>query len=80
VAGTVDVVPAVVDRIPRLVRDVPDLTATGITFRDITPLLADPEAVAEAVSGLAAPWRDAGITTDRDRLPGRVVRALLTEA
>ena len=62
-AGTVDVVPAVVDRIARLVRDVPDFPATGITFRDITPLLGDAEALAEVVDGLAAPWRDAGITT-----------------
>ena len=44
------------------IRPVPDFPKPGILFRDITPLLAHPEAVAMAVRGLAAPWQDAGIT------------------
>lgn len=63
VTGTVDPVPTAVDRISRLVRDVPDFPTPGITFRDITPLLGDAEALAEVVAGLAAPWVDAGVTT-----------------
>lgn len=55
-------VPTVVDRLSRLVRDVPDFPAVGITFRDITPLLADGEALAEAVAGMADPWAGAGVT------------------
>ncbi len=41
----------------RLVRDVPDFPKPGILFRDITPVLLDPEALGEAVDALAAPLR-----------------------
>jgi len=44
------------------IRDVPDFPQAGIVFKDITPLLADPEALHEAVFGLAAPWREAGVS------------------
>jgi adenine phosphoribosyltransferase len=36
------------------IRDVPDFPRKGILFKDITPLLANPAALAEAVRGLAA--------------------------
>ncbi|MFM8891048.1 MAG: adenine phosphoribosyltransferase [Planctomycetia bacterium] len=42
----------------RHIRPVPDFPKPGILFRDITPLLADPHALAEAVERLAAPWRN----------------------
>ena len=45
----------------RHVRPVPDFPKPGILFRDITPLLADAEALAEAVARLAEPWRGAGL-------------------
>ena len=35
------------------VRDVPDFPKDGIVFKDITPLLADPKALAGAVDTLA---------------------------
>jgi adenine phosphoribosyltransferase len=35
------------------IRDVPDFPKPGIVFKDITPLLADPAALAAAVDGLA---------------------------
>jgi adenine phosphoribosyltransferase len=35
------------------VRDVPDFPEPGIVFKDIMPLLADPEALRDAVDGLA---------------------------
>ena len=44
------------------VRDIPDFPKPGISFKDITPLLADPGALALAVEGLAAPFADLGIT------------------
>lgn len=36
-----------------LIRDVPDFPQPGILFRDITPLLGNPEAFRSVVSGLA---------------------------
>ena len=41
-----------------LIADVPDFPAPGILFKDITPLLADPAALASVVAALAAPGRD----------------------
>jgi adenine phosphoribosyltransferase len=41
----------------RLIRPVPDFPKPGILFRDITPLLADPAALAAAVERLVEPWR-----------------------
>lgn len=41
------------------VRDVPDFPTPGILFRDITPLLADPDAFAAAVEAMSEPFRDA---------------------
>ena len=40
-------------RLRALVRDIPDFPRPGIIFKDITPLLADPGALALAVTGLA---------------------------
>jgi len=40
-----------------LVRDVPDFPKPGIMFRDITPILLDPEALGQAVRALAEPLR-----------------------
>ena len=37
-----------------LVRDIPDFPRPGILFKDITPLLLDPQALDEAVARLAA--------------------------
>ncbi len=48
-------------RLRALVRDVPDFPRPGITFRDITPLLADRDALADAVDAMAAPFRDTGV-------------------
>lgn len=41
------------------VRDVPDFPTPGILFRDITPLLASPEAFHAAVVAMAEPYRAA---------------------
>lgn len=41
------------------IRDVPDFPTQGILFRDVTPLLASPEAFAAAVDAMAAPFRKA---------------------
>ena len=41
------------DRVRHLVRDVPDFPSTGVLFRDITPVLADPEAFTTVATELA---------------------------
>jgi adenine phosphoribosyltransferase len=44
------------DRLLPLVRDVADHPSPGVVFKDITPLLADAEALRLAVEALAAPF------------------------
>ncbi len=44
-----------------LVRDIPDFPKPGVTFKDMTPLLADPAALALAVELMANPYRGRGI-------------------
>ena len=46
----------------RFIRDIPDWPKPGILFRDITPLLADPQALRAAVDAMCAPYRHAGVT------------------
>ena len=41
------------ERVAALIRDVPDFPTPGILFRDIAPLLRDPEAFAEVVDWFA---------------------------
>jgi len=41
------------------IRPIPDFPKPGILFRDITPLLADEAAFAEAIGRMAEPWRGA---------------------
>ncbi|MFZ5831952.1 MAG: adenine phosphoribosyltransferase, partial [Planctomycetota bacterium] len=43
------------------IRAIPDFPKPGILFRDITPLLACPDAFREAVRMLAEPFRGKGI-------------------
>lgn len=45
----------------RFIRDIPDFPKPGIIFKDITPLLSDPSALAMAVELLANPFRGKGI-------------------
>lgn len=47
--------------IEKFIRDVPDFPKPGIVFKDITPLLASPEAMRETVRQLAEPFRSAGV-------------------
>ena len=42
-----------------LIRDVPDFPKPGIVFKDITPVLADPAAMAKIYDALAAPYMNA---------------------
>ena len=51
-----------IERIRALIRDVPDFPVPGIIYKDITPVLADPHAMAEVCEALAAPFRELGVT------------------
>ena len=44
-----------------VIRNIPDFPKKGIVFRDITPLLADPAALSQAVDGLAEPFRNSRV-------------------
>jgi adenine phosphoribosyltransferase len=44
------------------IRDVPDFPEEGIMFKDITPLLAEPDAFKQAVDVLASEYADVGVT------------------
>lgn len=43
------------------IRSVPDFPIRGILFRDITPLLADPAALSQAVEDMSRPWQGRGV-------------------
>ena len=43
------------------IRDIPDWPKPGILFRDITPLLDDPQALRAAVDAMCAPYKDSGV-------------------
>jgi adenine phosphoribosyltransferase len=45
-----------------LIRDIPDFPEPGIVFKDITPLLADPIALASAIDDMSTPYSDDGVT------------------
>ena len=44
------------------IRDIPDFPKPGVVFKDLTPLLAQPQAFASAVKAMALPFETAGIT------------------
>lgn len=49
-------------RVAQALRDVPDFPKPGILFKDITPVLADPQLMRDVVEVMCAPFVDAGIT------------------
>jgi adenine phosphoribosyltransferase len=46
----------------RYIRDIPDWPQEGVVFKDITPLLATPEAFKASIDTLAEAYADAGVT------------------
>jgi len=42
----------------KLIRDIPDFPKKGIVFKDITPLLADKDALRQSIFDMAEPFRD----------------------
>ncbi len=50
-----------VSGVEKLIRDVPDFPKKGVVFKDITPLLADPEAFRRVVKAMAGPFEGMGV-------------------
>ena len=50
--------PELQSQLRRLIRDVPGFPKPGIIFRDITPLLADPQGFSLATEAMAQPFTD----------------------
>ncbi|HZE51476.1 MAG TPA: adenine phosphoribosyltransferase, partial [Jatrophihabitantaceae bacterium] len=48
------------ERIAKRLRDVPDFPEPGIVFKDISPLLADPDTFGAAIGALAGFARELG--------------------
>jgi len=51
-----------VSQLDTLVRDIPDFPEEGVVFKDITPVLGDPDAFSELITAMSEPFRDQGIT------------------
>jgi adenine phosphoribosyltransferase len=52
---------ASVDDLKQYIRDIPDFPQKGIIYRDITPLLANPDAFRKVIDALADHYRDRGV-------------------
>jgi adenine phosphoribosyltransferase len=50
-----------IGRLKSLIRDIPDWPKPGVLFRDITPMLADPQGLALSIELLANPFRGQNI-------------------
>ena len=50
-----------VPRLKDLIRDIPDFPKAGVVFKDITPLLADPEGFSLVVENIASKFEGQGI-------------------
>ena len=68
------------DALGRLVRDVPDFPEPGIVFKDITPLLADPEGLRTVVAALADAGRDREGRLAVDKVVGMEARGFILAA
>ena len=58
------------------IRDIPDFPKPGIVFKDVTPLLADPDAFAHAIEGLSEAFCEEGI----DKVVGIEARGFILAA
>jgi adenine phosphoribosyltransferase len=63
-------------RLTALIRDVPDFPKPGIVFKDITPLLANGDALRDATAAMADPYRNSSI----DRVVGIESRGFILGA
>jgi adenine phosphoribosyltransferase len=68
------------DALRRLVADVADFPEPGVVFKDITPVLADPEAFRLVVAALAEAGRDASGRPVVDHVVGMEARGFILAA
>ena len=54
--------PTVAARVREALRSVPDFPKPGISFKDITPVLADAVLLRDVIAAMTAPWKTAGVT------------------
>ena len=63
-----------------LIRDIPDYPRPGVTFRDITPLLADHDGFSSVIEALARAGRDAAGNVVVDKVVGMEARGFILAA
>ncbi len=68
------------EALTRLIVDVPDWPQEGVTFKDITPVLADHHAFSAIISALAAAGRDDHGTVVVDKVVGMEARGFILAA
>jgi adenine phosphoribosyltransferase len=75
------VTPEALDRaLEELIRDVPDFPQPGVTFKDITPLLADHDGFSGVIEALARSGRDAAGQVVVDKVVGMEARGFILAA
>jgi adenine phosphoribosyltransferase len=72
--------PALGELVDGLVRDVADFPSPGVTFKDISPLLADHTAFTRVVAALAAAGRDPAGDLAVDKVVGMEARGFILAA
>ncbi len=68
------------EALARLVLDVPDFPEPGIVFKDITPLLSDPDGFAAVIAALADVGRDGHGSVLVDKVVGMEARGFILAA
>ena len=68
---------AALEAMSRLIVDVPDFPERGVVFKDITPLLADPQALGAVVEALAAAGRRPDGSVAVDKVVGMEARGFI---
>ncbi|MDQ6526836.1 adenine phosphoribosyltransferase [Nocardioides sp. LHD-245] len=69
-----------VDALTRLVRDIADFPEPGIVFKDITPVLADPDGFRAVVAAMAEAGRDETGEVVVDKVVGMEARGFILAA
>ena len=68
------------DRAFSLITTTPDFPAPGVLFRDVTPLLTDPDAYASSLAAVALPFCDESGLPEFDLVAGIEARGFIVSA